>query len=108
MAICQLCSRKFPDEDKKLLHEQYSQLHQQNLDRQGDLLQRHQEALVGSVHRLRQQLAEASGSSNPVTSSRAGAIESQLRQQLGEFSQARLGRWRTSQKRASRTISMDD
>lgn len=63
--VCQLCSRKFADACALSLHEQYSQLHKQNLDRQGDVLRQHQEELLATVHRLRQQLQEASSSSNP-------------------------------------------
>ncbi|CAK9111981.1 unnamed protein product [Durusdinium trenchii] len=86
--ICYLCTRKFADAGALSAHEQYSQLHKQNLDRQDDIIRQHKDEVFGSVHRLRQQLHDAMNSSNPVTSSRAGAIESQLRQQLGEFSQA--------------------
>eukprot|EP00490_Sorites_sp_Unknown_P012441 CAMPEP_0114693434 /NCGR_PEP_ID=MMETSP0191-20121206/69086_1 /TAXON_ID=126664 /ORGANISM="Sorites sp." /LENGTH=439 /DNA_ID=CAMNT_0001987137 /DNA_START=32 /DNA_END=1348 /DNA_ORIENTATION=- len=86
--ICYLCTRKFTDAVALKTHEQYSQLHQQNLDRQDDVIRQHKEEVINGVNRLRQQLHDAVSSSNPVTSSRAGAIESQLRQQLGEFSQA--------------------
>ncbi|CAE7240969.1 unnamed protein product [Symbiodinium necroappetens] len=86
--VCYLCTRKFADATALSTHEKYSQLHQQNLDRQDELIKQHKEEVMNSVHRLRQQLLEAMNSTNPVTSSRAGALESQLRQQLGEFGQA--------------------
>ncbi|CAL1152942.1 unnamed protein product [Cladocopium goreaui] len=86
--ICYLCTRKFTDAAALKTHEQYSQLHQQNLDRQDGVIRQHKEEVISSVNRLRQQLHDAVSSSNPVTSSRAGAIETQLRQQIGEFSQA--------------------
>jgi len=86
--ICYLCARKFSDAAALNTHEQYSQLHKQNLDRQDDVIRRHKDDVVSGVNRLRQQLHDAVSSPNPVTNSRAPAIETQLRQQLGEFSQA--------------------
>eukprot|EP00439_Symbiodinium_sp_Y106_P086551 s100_g34.t1 len=110
--VCYLCTRKFADATALSTHEtwigavvfiatsmskqrmvqlepeKYSQLHQQNLDRQDELIKQHKEEVMNGVHRLRQQLLEAMNSTNPVASSRAGALESQLRQQLGEFGQA--------------------
>mmetsp|Transcript_51146 Transcript_51146/g.95834 ORF Transcript_51146/g.95834 Transcript_51146/m.95834 type:complete len:446 (+) Transcript_51146:41-1378(+) len=85
--ICYLCSRKFADAAALSIHEQYSQLHQQNEDRQDEFIKEHKEEVVNNVHRLRQQMLEAMNSPNPVTNSRAGALEAQLRQQLGEFGQ---------------------
>eukprot|EP00440_Ansanella_granifera_P020153 gb/GFBE01021893.1/.p1 GENE.gb/GFBE01021893.1/~~gb/GFBE01021893.1/.p1 ORF type:complete len:449 (+),score=49.29 gb/GFBE01021893.1/:1-1347(+) len=86
--MCYLCTRKFSDAAALVTHEQFSQLHRQNLDRQDDLILQHKQEILSSVHRLRQQLHGAASSKNPVTSSRAPALEQQLRQQLGEFGQA--------------------
>eukprot|EP00931_Biecheleriopsis_adriatica_P017687 TRINITY_DN12594_c0_g1_i1.p1 TRINITY_DN12594_c0_g1~~TRINITY_DN12594_c0_g1_i1.p1 ORF type:complete len:457 (-),score=93.79 TRINITY_DN12594_c0_g1_i1:221-1591(-) len=86
--MCYLCTRKFADAAALATHENFSQLHRQNVDRQDDIILQHKQEILNSVQRLRQQLLEAASSTNPVTSSRARTLETQLRQQLGEFGQA--------------------
>lgn len=85
--LCLLCRRKFYDDEDLERHIRLSELHRRNVDRQGELVQQHKQEVLAGVAALRQQLHEAAMSPEG-SSSRCAALESQLRQLLGEFGMA--------------------
>lgn len=91
--VCYLCKRKFPGADLLKRHERLSDLHRQNLEKQDELTQQRKDELRIAMHSLRQQINEADNAlSEQVLSeglqNQRTVLEMQLRQLLGEYSQA--------------------
>lgn len=88
---CLLCRRKFPCAEALTRHELTSDLHQQNLERQDEIVQKQKQDVYVGIMALRQQLHELAGATQQPdgnTSNRQTQLEIQLRQLLGEFGQA--------------------
>lgn len=86
--LCFLCKRKFPAANALARHEQLSELHKQNLEKQDVIVQQHKQEMQVGIGALRQQIQQLGEPTDASSQSRRVALETQLRQLLGEFAQA--------------------
>jgi len=84
--ICLLCSRRFASVEQRLRHERQSELHSQNLEQQRSLVEKHKQEVLNTILALRQQLHKLGAAGASLTDCQA--LETKLRQLLGEFAQA--------------------
>eukprot|EP00929_Paragymnodinium_shiwhaense_P106127 TRINITY_DN7129_c0_g3_i2.p1 TRINITY_DN7129_c0_g3~~TRINITY_DN7129_c0_g3_i2.p1 ORF type:complete len:472 (+),score=119.68 TRINITY_DN7129_c0_g3_i2:136-1551(+) len=86
---CLLCKRRFKGPEALLHHQQHSELHRSNTEREEELALQHKNEVLSHIHALRQQLHEATSSRKTVPGlCNREQLETKLRQLLGEYGQA--------------------